>query len=594
MNPNPSSDSREKKQPISVKWKLLALVLLIQLPFCGLFLLSQKTAMEQIESQLAKSQADALHVFVASLQDQMTKASEFLFVTCWNDTSFEEAARAEYEQQAQKLLAPQYEAARALTESAKSIGAVAFLSQNPDLSLEEMIIRQEDDTPERRERMILAARDICRESGSLNTGWDIYLVENHPYLARVCCRDGLYGMAIMDLADISSSVRVDYGLTSSVVFKKGGQLLTSALWTRGYDDLMKYKARDDYYFVKNHNRRYLITEKTLATMVVASASDFLYNPGWLYTITWLLLAVVLVSFAAAYLYLRGTFFRPLNGLVQAMEKIRGGETKLRAPRGGSREFDHISDTFNEMLDVLEQWKISTYESRLQARRSQMDALRLQIRRHFFLNCLKNIYALASSGEAEAVKKVTLLLSTNLRYTLDFHRDAIDLGTELKMCSDYLQLQSVGQEYEAEWVQNVEPGMETFKIPPVSLLTILENSCKYGSRQEGPLRVTITAGRRRMDDEEYVHIAVSDNGNGFPPQLLEKLNNDMESVRTEGHVGLANTIVRLRMLYGQECQALFSNRKGARVEWIIPIGMSGKEQGEEISERREGHETADRR
>ena len=193
-----------------------------------------------------------------------------------------------------------------------------------------------------------------------------------------------------------------------------------------------------------------------------------------------------------------------------------------------------------------------------------------------------------------MKKVILLLSTNLRYTLDFHKDAIDLGTELKMCGDYLKLQSVGQEYEAELTLNVEKGMETFKIPPVSILTILENSCKYGSRQDSPLRVAVTAEKRKMDGHEYAHIAMSDNGNGFPPELLGKLNNDMESVRKEGHAGLVNTILRLRMLYGQECQALFSNRRGARVEWIIPVGISdnGQGTGTGTEERRDGHEAFD--
>ena len=50
MVQNQASDMVNKIQRISVKWKLLAMVLLIQIPFCLLFLLSQRAAMEQIES----------------------------------------------------------------------------------------------------------------------------------------------------------------------------------------------------------------------------------------------------------------------------------------------------------------------------------------------------------------------------------------------------------------------------------------------------------------------------------------------------------------------------------------------------------------
>ena len=122
-------------------------------------------------------------------------------------------------------------------------------------------------------------------------------------------------------------------------------------------------------------------------------------------------------------------------------------------------------------------------------------------------------------------------------------------------------------------------MEKFLVPPVSILTILENCCKYGTCQDRVLRVSITAGKRRMDGREYVHIAICDNGNGFSDEMIDRLNNGMESVRHDGHVGLVNSLVRLRMLYGDGCEALFGNRGGARVEWIIPMG-DRKEKGED--------------
>ena len=216
MTQNQTSDTTNKPRRISVKWKLLAMVLLIQIPFCVLFLLSQRSAMEQIEGQMAKSQADALNVFAASIQDQMTKASEFLFVNCWSEKSFMDAAAAEERERAAELLELQYKQAQDLTDSAKSIGAVVFL--NPEYDFEIPVISWEDDTEERRERLMSAARTICEETDSLNTGWDLYLLDDRPYLARMCCRESLYGVVLMDLADISSSVRVDYGLTSSGIF----------------------------------------------------------------------------------------------------------------------------------------------------------------------------------------------------------------------------------------------------------------------------------------------------------------------------------------------------------------------------------------
>ena len=47
MTRHTGAGPEERKGKLSVKWKLLAMVLLIQIPFCGLFLYAQKAAIEQ-------------------------------------------------------------------------------------------------------------------------------------------------------------------------------------------------------------------------------------------------------------------------------------------------------------------------------------------------------------------------------------------------------------------------------------------------------------------------------------------------------------------------------------------------------------------
>ena len=91
----------------------------------------------------------------------------------------------------------------------------------------------------------------------------------------------------------------------------------------------------------------------------------------------------------------------------------------------------------------------------------------------------------------------------------------------------------------------------------------------------------------MDGRDYVNLSVQDNGNGFPSDILWKLNNDPDALQQEGHVGFSNTLLRFRMLYGEECQALFVNCGGARVEWIVPLPERKTTDGER-------NETTDRR
>lgn len=581
--------SKKRKASISIKYRILLGLWMVQIPFLGLFLYTSSVTRTQMNSQLAQSQTGLMTVYVNSLQKQLDHASAFLFVDCWGSNAFVESKAQENREGAAERLTPIFGKAAELLDNNPEVTAVAV--RNRQLTVNQLVLHTDKkESRSYRARMQRIVNTVLNdEANSVNQGWKLYRQANRCYLARTVQRLDSSAVVLIDLSELAESARTHYGIVASVALRNDAEILTEAFWSQDYDDSMiTERARDgSYYFIENRNHTYLVTEARFVTLRLVCAADYQYRWDWLYLEVVLLLLSVLGSIGLAMFYLQRTFGRPLDDLVQVMTSVRSGQTKTRAQRSGNLEFDRISDTFNEMLDTLDALKVEAYESQLRAKQSQMDALRLQIRRHFFLNCLKNIYALASSGKTEEVKKSTLLLSTNLRYTLNFRNNATDLETEVEMCRVYMELQGIGQEIGPELIVKIEPGLEDFPVPPVSLLTVLENSCKYGTRQDRGLKVTITAQRRQLDTQRYVFLAVQDNGEGFPPELLQKLNSEIEQVRDDGHVGLVNTLQRMQMLYGAECQILFSNRGGARVECIIPepsaTGETNAEEGERPGE-----------
>ena len=581
--------SKKRKASISIKYRILLGLWMVQIPFLGLFLYTSSVTRTQMNSQLAQSQTGLMTVYVNSLQKQLDHASAFLFVDCWGSNAFAESKVQENREGAAERLTPILGKAAELLDNNPEVTAVAV--RNRQLTVNQLFLHTDKkESRSYRARMQRIVNTVLNdEANSANQGWKLYRQANRCYLARTVQRLDSSAVVLIDLSELAESARTHYGIVASVALRNDTEILTEAFWSQNYDDRMiTERARDgSYYFIENRNHTYLVTEARFVTLRLVCAADYQYRWDWLYLEVVLLLLSVLGSIGLAMFYLQRTFGRPLDDLVQVMTSVRSGQTKTRAQRSGNLEFDRISDTFNEMLDTLDALKVEAYESQLRAKQSQMDALRLQIRRHFFLNCLKNIYALASSGKTEEVKKSTLLLSTNLRYTLNFRNNATDLETEVEMCRVYMELQGIGQEIGPELIVKIEPGLEDFSVPPVSLLTVLENSCKYGTRQDRGLKVTITAQRRQLDTQRYVFLAVQDNGEGFPPELLQKLNSEIEQVRDDGHVGLVNTLQRMQMLYGAECQILFSNRGGARVECIIPepseTGETNAEKGERPGE-----------
>ena len=162
-----------------------------------------------------------------------------------------------------------------------------------------------------------------------------------------------------------------------------------------------------------------------------------------------------------------------------------------------------------------------------------------------------------------------------------------LGKELELCQNYLELSSVGQVRPAQCNVELDPRIKDLPVPPVSLLTLVENCAKHGVRGDTSLVVTITARQLEMEQGTLADITVGDNGPGFSAAQIEQLNRHLPKEENEEHVGLANVMRRLQLLYGKEMAAAFTNGRdgGARIEIFLPLQKETT--GEEM------HETADR-
>lgn len=575
--------NQKEKRKFSIWWKLLLVVVLTQIPFCGFFAYSASETVDNVNQQLAESQLSTLRVFRNTIQKQLENAETYLYTQCWGTAAFAEAAVQTDPIQARKSLSEIVLEGQRFLDENRSIEFVTFFL--PESESCWLLLQNGESENAEIEALV---RQHYQNTAMVNCGWSLCSMEKRSMLIRLCGYEDGYAMVGIDLERLALSARADFNMPASIVFRSGDKLITEALWTRECGGTLTAwrDAAHEWYFVDDPlgNDRYQITEISFAGLTMCMGTLYQYDWTWMYMESFLLMGVVVLTMIMGMLYLRKAFFLPLSDLVNTMIQIRNGKRPSRAFQYRSQEFASIQESFNSMVDALEQQRITSYENELKANRAEMQALRLQIRRHFFLNCLKNIYAMTNTGDLENIRQTVLLLSTNLRYTLDFYKDSVELEKELRMCEKYVQLQGIGQAIFPILTVEMDPKLRNFPVPPVSILTMLENCCKYGSRQDQGLRIRITAACRHMDEQNYVCIAVQDNGLGFPEEMIYKLNNDLETIQQEGHVGIVNTMTRIRMLYGKKCEVLFSNRGGARVEWIIPVeNMEGDWKMHEIAD-----------
>ena len=170
--------------------------------------------------------------------------------------------------------------------------------------------------------------------------------------------------------------------------------------------------------------------------------------------------------------------------------------------------------------------------------ARLSSLESRIHPHFLFNTLNSIAALIPSDPKRAEDTVGKLASL-LRFSLNAnHSSLVPLAQELKIVRDYLEIESTRFGARLRYKFAVPDSLATFKVPPLALQTLVENSVKHvvAQRTEGAT-IQIVGSR----EDGLIHLDVIDDGPGF---LLA-------SVSPEH--GLGNLSARLDLLFGERGQ-----------------------------------------
>lgn len=143
------------------------------------------------------------------------------------------------------------------------------------------------------------------------------------------------------------------------------------------------------------------------------------------------------------------------------------------------------------------------------------------------------------------------LSTYLRSTFKNSFKPVSLEEEIRSVNSYIRIQQIGTELPPQLDFEIDADISQASIPPLSILTFVENSIKHSSLIDTPLEIRIKCRKLASEDGGYLNITVSDNSAGFPAEILKTLNGPANEVYNDYHVGIANLKQRLRLLYGKK-------------------------------------------
>lgn len=267
-------------------------------------------------------------------------------------------------------------------------------------------------------------------------------------------------------------------------------------------------------------------------------------------------------------FLRKSFLIPTQNLKELLDKYQdaGDDAEMKEKKKAS-----IEDAY-EILDQLgksaDRMATQLYASELEKKQLAINFRNLQIRPHFFVNCLMMLSAMAESGEAEKVNQLTVCLANYFRYIMHDCMDMVTVEQEVSHMRDVIHINDEWNNYQLEFFCDIEAGKEKCEVPVLLISTFLENSIKHAVGRDGTLRIDLCV----RSEKNQLCIRISDNGAGFQEEFLERFRKgDFPKEEQGRHIGISNALRRLNLIYDGRASIALScgENGGASVEIRIP-------------------------
>ncbi len=404
---------------------------------------------------------------------------------------------------------------------------------------------------------------------SIKQKWEPFSANGESYIYKAAHRDGVYVGAFVNVRDLLSPFRklVD-GTDSYVQLTSGGdEIIGRIMDGNRFETTRAPHAAGEIRISQPMKRAPFSVEICLSGQKVAAI--LMSVLAAIVVLGMILLGSVVLS----YDYLRRKVVGPVQRFAkQVMTYDKEAEGLGPIDSHQILELEQMDGQFRKMMNQIRKLKISLYEQELQKSEVEMDYLRLQVKPHFYLNCLNFIHIMLENGQLDSAKKMTALTSEYLRYIFGSGFKKVKIARELQQCENYLEVLKLRYETGLEYYVEINEEVENCTIFPFLIQNFVENSAKHGIIRDQENLISVTVYPEDREEGLYVNIYISDTGKGFPQEILDKLEKGEELADGEGHhIGIDNCLKRFRYLYGDRGEIHFLNSPlgGAVVDIHIP-------------------------
>ena len=262
---------------------------------------------------------------------------------------------------------------------------------------------------------------------------------------------------------------------------------------------------------------------------------------------------------------------PVDHVLDSETVAALNQTVTSAQDGELRELEQVFN--NTMLRLHESTmnELTLREGTLQA---QLSALQTQINPHFIYNTLNIISAKSMESGNLDVIEICDQFAQLLRYSTDTRSKTATMAEEIENVRNYLLLAKARYEDNLEFTINIPENLSSISVPKLTLQPLVENAMTHGFDGRNVKRCLYIDGQV---EKGKLILEIRDNGIGFSPEMLEKLQGQLRQIEAGqltveevgGHIGLANTCLRLYYYSHGAMHVSIRNEGGAVVRLTMP-------------------------
>ena len=245
-------------------------------------------------------------------------------------------------------------------------------------------------------------------------------------------------------------------------------------------------------------------------------------------------------------YLSKRIVKPITLLSDASRRIEEGELGVTVPLNGGDELGRLGQSFSHMSLRMKELIDRTYKEEIELKNAQILALQSRINPHFINNALEDINWEARIEGSESISAMVTSLSVLLNATLARQdRRLVTLREEMEVAEAYIFFiqQRFGPELTVS--REIEEKAMDGILPLLTIQPLLENAVEHGIAPAGGGTITI----RCALNDACMRIGIINTGKGTEKEDRERIEAALNGQPTGKHLGLANIVNRLRLIYG---------------------------------------------